>query len=102
MCIQKWVLSISTSALFSILAGPALADCTALPSWQALKTALTNVVAAGGNGGLGFNMWGTLVADDGTVCAVAFSGGKFVDQWLNSRVISAQKANTANGFSLAV
>ena len=100
MCIQKWVLSISTSALFSILAGPALADCTALPSWQALKTALTNVVAAGGNGGLGFNMWGTLVADDGTVCAVAFSGGKFVDQWLNSRVISAQKANTANGFSL--
>jgi hypothetical protein len=100
MCIQKWVLSISTSALFSILAGPALADCTALPNWQALKTALTNVVAAGGNGGLGFNMWGTLVADDGTVCAVAFSGGKFVDQWLNSRVISAQKANTANGFSL--
>ena len=100
MCIQKWVLSISTSALFSILAGPALADCSALPSWQALKTALTSVVAAGGNGGLGFNMWGTLVADDGTVCTVAFSGSKFVDQWLGSRVISAQKANTANGFSL--
>ena len=76
MCIQKWVLSISTSALFSILAGPALADCSALPSWQALKTALTSVVAAGGNGGLEFNMWGTLVADDGTVCAVAFSGNK--------------------------
>jgi hypothetical protein len=100
MSIQKWVLSISTSVLFSIIAGPALADCSALPSWQDLKTALTNVVAAGGNGGLGFNMWGTLVSTDGTVCAVAFSGSGFVDQWLGSRVISAQKANTANAFSL--
>jgi hypothetical protein len=100
MSIQKWVLSISTSVLFSIVAGPALADCSALPSWQDLKTALTNVVAAGGNGGLGFNMWGTLVSTDGTVCAVAFSGSGFVDQWLGSRVISAQKANTANAFSL--
>src|SRR5215467_14912190 len=101
MSIQKWVLPISTSALFSILAGPALADCSALPNWQSLKTALTNVVAAGGNGGLGFNMWGTLVATDGTVCAVAFSGNQFTDQWLASRVISAQKANTANEFSLS-
>src|SRR5262245_52087591 len=65
MLIRKWVLPISTSALFSILAGPAFADCSALPNWQALKAALTTVVAAGNNGGLGFNMWGTLVADDG-------------------------------------
>jgi hypothetical protein len=100
MSIQKGVLSIWTSVLFSILAGPALADCSALPGWQGLKTALTNVVALGGNGGLGFNMWGTLVASDGTVCAVAFSGSGYVDQWLGSRVISAQKANTANAFSL--
>src|SRR4051812_36033999 len=56
MPVQKWVLAISTSALFSMLAGPALADCSALPSWQDLKTALANVVTAGGNGGLGFNM----------------------------------------------
>jgi hypothetical protein len=46
-------------------------------------------------------MWATLVANDGTVCAVAFSGNKFTDQWLGSRVISAQKANTANDFSLS-
>jgi Haem-degrading len=51
-------------------------------------------------GGLGNNMWGTLVANDGTVCAVAFSGQEYTDQWLASRVISAQKANTANGLSL--
>jgi Haem-degrading len=41
-----------------------------------------------------------LAANDGTVCAVAFSGQKYTDQWLGSRVISAQKANTANDFSL--
>ena len=52
------------------------------------------------NGGLGNNMWGTIVAADGTVCAVAFSGSDYTSQWLGSRVISAQKANTGNDFSL--
>ncbi|MGH8586066.1 MAG: GlcG/HbpS family heme-binding protein [Gammaproteobacteria bacterium] len=37
---------------------------------------------------------------DGIVCAVAFSGSNRKEQWLLSRVISAQKANTANGLSL--
>ena len=100
MSIKKWALSILTSVLCSALAGPASADCSALPNWQDLKIALTNVVSAGGSGGLGLNMWGSLVAADGTVCAVAFSGKEYVDQWLGSRVISAQKANTANAFSL--
>jgi hypothetical protein len=110
MTINKWVLSVCAGALVSIVAGPAFADagpasinngpCSGLPNWQALKTALVNVVAAAGNGGLGFNMWGTLVANDGTVCAVAFSGSQYTYQWLGSRVISAQKANTANDFSL--
>lgn len=100
MSVQKWLLSISTGAFVSVLAGPALADCPALPNWYSLQTALASVVAAGGNGGLGFNMWGTLVAEDGTVCAVAFSGTAYTSQWLGSRVISAQKANTANDFSL--
>ena len=45
-------------------------------------------------------MWGTIVAIDGTVCAVAFSGQTYTDQWLASRVISAQKATTANSLSL--
>ena len=36
----------------------------------------------------------------GTVVAVAFIGESFGDQWPGSRVISAQKANTANAFSL--
>ena len=45
-------------------------------------------------------MWGTVVNRDGEVCAVAFTGGDRGDQWPGSRVISAQKANTANAFSL--
>jgi uncharacterized protein GlcG (DUF336 family) len=75
-------------------------NCSGLPSQGQLKTALSNVVAAGGAGGLGFNMWGTVVNRDGVVCAVAFTGGNRGDQWPGSRVISAQKANTANAFSL--
>jgi uncharacterized protein GlcG (DUF336 family) len=50
--------------------------------------------------GLNNQMWATVVSRDGTVCAVAFSGNGVGAQWLGSRVISAQKANTANAFSL--
>jgi uncharacterized protein GlcG (DUF336 family) len=46
------------------------------------------------------NMWGTIVDRDGVVCAVAFTGVNRGAQWPGSRVISAQKANTANSFSL--
>jgi len=78
-------------------AGPA---CTGLPSQSDLKAALSVVVAAGGNGGLSFHMWATVVNRDGEVCAVAFTGADRGRQWPGSRVISAQKANAANAFSL--
>ncbi len=55
---------------------------------------------AASNGGLNNNMWATIVNADGIVCAVAFSGSNRREQWLLSRVIAAQKANTANGLSL--
>jgi uncharacterized protein GlcG (DUF336 family) len=45
-------------------------------------------------------MWATIVDRDGVVCAVAFSGADRGAQWPGSRVISEQKANTANAFSL--
>jgi uncharacterized protein GlcG (DUF336 family) len=45
-------------------------------------------------------MWGTVVNRDGIVCAVAFTGTNRGSQWPGSRAISAQKANTANAFSL--
>jgi uncharacterized protein GlcG (DUF336 family) len=45
-------------------------------------------------------MWATLVDRDGVVCVVAYSGTNRGAQWPGSRAISAQKANTANAFSL--
>src|SRR5207245_8702820 len=38
---------------------------------------------------------------DGVVCAIAFTGDDRGSQWPGSRVIAAQKASTANAFSLA-
>lgn len=81
-------------------AGKAARDaCKNLPAYGELKTALETAVAAE-NSGLDFHMWGTIVNRDGVVCAVAFSGADRGAQWPGSRVISAQKANTANAFSL--
>jgi uncharacterized protein GlcG (DUF336 family) len=71
-----------------------------LPSHAKLEAALKNVVSGGNNGGFGLNMWATIVNRDGIVSTVAFSGNERGDQWPGSRVISAQKANTANSFSL--
>jgi uncharacterized protein GlcG (DUF336 family) len=82
-------------------AGP----CADLPSHADLRAALTLIAVdevSGDNGGFGLNMWGTVVNRDGEVCAVAFTGGDRGDQWPGSRVISAQKANTANAFSLPI
>lgn len=36
----------------------------------------------------------------GVVCAVAYSGNKVDDQWLGSRAIAVEKANTVNAFGL--
>lgn len=73
--------------------------CAGLPSHAALKGAL-EAAQAQANGGFGLEMWASVVNRDGVVCAVAFTGGNRGDQWPGSRVISAQKANTANAFSL--
>ena len=73
--------------------------CKDLPSHEQLKAALTEARAQA-NGGLNLDMWGTIVDRDGVVCAVAFTGEDRGDQWPGSRVISAQKASTANAFSL--
>jgi uncharacterized protein GlcG (DUF336 family) len=64
-----------------------------------LKQALDAAVAAETTG-LDLHMWGTIVDRDGIVCAVAFSGADRGAQWPGSRVISGQKANAANAFSL--
>lgn len=77
--------------------GPA--ETEGLPTHDELRAALQAAVAQS-NGGLGLNMWATVVDRSGIVVAVVFSGQGYGDQWLLSRVISAQKATTANGLSL--
>ena len=79
--------------------GGAQSACKGLPTQAALKAALTAARGAG-NGGFNLDMWGSIVNRDGVVCAVAFTGANRGSQWPGSRVISAQKANTANAFSL--
>jgi uncharacterized protein GlcG (DUF336 family) len=74
-------------------------ECRGLPGYSALKQALT-AARLQPNGGFNLDMWGTVVNRDGLVCAVAFTGNDRGAQWPGSRVISAQKANTANAFSL--
>lgn len=93
-------LAVSFAAL-SLVTSPAFAaGPSGLPTHAELTTALKAVVSGGNNAGFGLNMWATIVDRDGVVAAVSFSGNDRGDQWPGSRVISAQKANTANSFSL--
>jgi len=48
------------------------------------------------NGGFNLDMWAAVVDRNGLVVAVVFTGATSTDQWPGSRVIAAQKANTAN------
>jgi uncharacterized protein GlcG (DUF336 family) len=75
------------------------ASAAALPDHAAVTEALRRIVQED-NGGFGLHMWATLVDRDGVVRVVAMSGEERGEQWPGSRVISAQKANTANAFSL--
>jgi len=79
-------------------------SCADTPDHASVTAALKKSVGVGdskANGGFALNMWATVVGRDGTVCSVACTGSNWDDQWPGSRVISAQKANTANAFSLA-
>ncbi|PPD40153.1 MAG: hypothetical protein CTY16_18150 [Methylobacter sp.] len=90
------LLSVGTLALASNMV---MAGCNNLPDHTALSSALS-VVQKENNGGFALNMWATIVDRDGIVCAVAMTAPNRGGQWPGSRVISAQKANTANAFSL--
>ncbi len=89
--------ALATLMMFAALLPAAAA--AELPTHEALQSTLKAVVSED-NGGFGFNMWVTMVNRGGVVKAVAFSGENQGDQWPGSRIISAQKSNTANAFSL--
>lgn len=92
-----------SSAVLALMMGSAgaMAQCPAITHAQLTSALKASVLPTGGptNGGLDFHMWATVVGDDGSVCLVTKTGTGLNDQWLISRVISAQKANTAVGLS---
>ncbi len=97
---------LAMSTMLGLFLSSAMADMNnkgstvnSLPTHEQVKDALKKIVAQK-NGGFSLNMWATLVNRDGIVTSVSFSGKNVGDQWPGSRVISAQKANTANAFSL--
>ena len=103
----RYVAALSAAGLCAMASASAFADdrddnssdCRGLPQHALLKTMLKQA-RNGANGGFNLEMWGTVVNRDGIVCAVASTGEDRGDQWPGSRVISAQKANTGNAFSL--
>jgi uncharacterized protein GlcG (DUF336 family) len=97
-------ITLATGAALCLAAGASAQPgdfngCAALPGYSALQAAIVKATAIE-TSGLNNQMWATIVDRNGNVCAVAFSGASRGAQWPGSRVISAQKANTANAFSL--
>lgn len=84
----------------------AMATCAdVVGRWNSINNIMGMVVGQIYNNGYGLPMWATLVDETGKVCAVYNSSPNIGDtignySWLGSRVISMQKANTANAFSL--
>ncbi|HET8835388.1 MAG TPA: heme-binding protein [Gemmatimonadales bacterium] len=113
---RGWLrLAVGTAALVAVAAcsddnnsvtSPPTFDPVAVVTQDQLKAALAQAVGVSGDpvpdgsGGLNLNMWATVVDTAGIVVAVVYSGAKEGDQWQGSRIISAQKANTAMNFSL--
>jgi uncharacterized protein GlcG (DUF336 family) len=85
--------------LFTVPAFASDDSCSKLPSYDQFQAALKDARGQK-NGGLNNDMWGALVGRDGQVCVVAYTGATWDAQWPGSRAIAAQKANTANAFSV--
>jgi len=99
---HKKILDGVIAALLAVSASGVWAKCN-----DVSDTDLENAIAAAAKaktGGYGLKMWITWVDETGMVCRVETNGreGPFAGnrEWLGSRVISAQKAFTANAFSL--
>lgn len=96
-------LSISALVAGTFVVNSAQAACGDITRAQ-LQSAISTVVGANSSAGFNLPMWLTFVDETGKVCDVVTSGTSGAlasrSEWLGSRVISAQKANTANAFSL--
>lgn len=90
-------------ALLAVASAGAMATCNDIyAAWN--NNTIVSFVGVAGNGGYGLPMWIAAVDETGKVCAVVNSAGSGAGignkSWLGSRVISIQKATTANSFSL--
>jgi len=105
------VLAAATIAGASMMvSATASADVCDDIGWKQFKAAAISAYDFTLSTGFHLGMWATLVNETGRVCYVysvdgaagADNGGKAAGNtaWLGSRVISIQKANTANAFSL--
>lgn len=90
--------------LLPVFSSGSAAAQTACPVQHAklLEALRASVKASGGpaNGGFDTNEWAAVIDRTGIVCAVAFSGPTMDAQWPGSRLVAAEKANTANGLSV--
>jgi uncharacterized protein GlcG (DUF336 family) len=92
-------------AALSFAGQGAFASCSAIASaWNGKDAQINAVVGQAGNGGYGLPMWVAAVDETGKICKVYNTAGSGAtignSSWLGSRDIAAQKANTANAFSL--
>lgn len=97
----------SALAVLTLSSASAFAACSDV-SRAAFEWAANEASIATDKFGFGLPMWTTMVDETGKVCHVYSTASSFPNTgsaagnsaWLGSRVISAQKANTANAFSL--
>lgn len=85
--------------ILSLILVIAAVHAASLPDHATVTKHLQAIVGQD-NGGFGFPMWACIVDRSGTVQVLTRSGATPGDQWPGSRAIAAQKANTANAFSL--
>lgn len=110
---KRNLLSLAIGALALSFAGQsAWAGCRDV-DYASLQAIANDVVdgneskSAETGGGFNLPMWVTIVDESGKVCHVVNTNpsgkdkkGRSNESWLGSRIISAQKANTANAFSV--
>ena len=95
--------TVTPAQIFELPLGHGGPACDGLPDYAELTETLRSIVAVGDpsvNSGLANHMWATTVNYQGVVCNVTRSSDNPADQLLAVRVISAQKASTANSIAL--
>lgn len=99
--VSRFLLAILCAGTASAAAAQTKPGCAGLPDAARLKQVVQDVVRGGAakNGGMGNQEWAVIVNRDGIGCAVVYSGTTRSQEWPGSRMIAAEKANTANGLS---